>query len=310
MTPIATGRSLFKQRCIECGRLIEEEPGKSRRRKRSRFTPDGVLSGRSRERVWMPMLGAMLIVVMAVVFWMWTKSRPEPGHAEREAPPPPLPRMEVKELAEKFIAARTPEELLPLVRNPAAHEAPLRAWCAARPEGLPLGGEILGYTKPRFAVNAQVMNVTILFKDIPRLNVLTVETPEGWRVEWPAFTGIADTGVEDFLKNRPDTPATVLLNVRRSDYYNHAYSDAAQWQALRVSDRLDEHPFYAYASRGNAAVMKALEVLPAGDAPERGTATFKASRRMALRLHFGHPATEGAPQTEVTAVVGDGWYVP
>jgi hypothetical protein len=310
MTPVEDGRPLHKQRCMECGSRLGSRPGKVRKRKKSKSFVDGMQIRRSRERVWMPMLGAMLIVVMAVIFGIWMNSRPKPDSAEQEPPAPPPPRFDVKELTAKFMAAKTPEELLPLLRKPVVFEKAVREWCAARPGALPMEGELLSITAPRTALGTRLVNADILFKRVPRAKVLTVETPEGWRVEWPAFTGIADLSVEDFLKKRPDVPVTVLVNARRSDYYNNAYSDEEKWMALRVSDRLDEKPFYVYAKRGDEGLIKSLEVLPPGDAPARGQATFYASRRMALRLHFVHPPGEGAPQAQLALVVGDGWYIP
>jgi hypothetical protein len=310
MTPVVDGRPLHKQRCIECGVLLAGRPGKVRKRKMSKSIVDGIHVRRSRERVWMPMLGAMLIVVMAVIFGLWMNSRPSPESADPEPPAPPPPRFDVKELTAKFMAAKTPEELLPLIRKPLFFEKALREWCAAKPGILPLEGELLSITAPRTALSTRLVNADILFKKLPRAKVLTVETPEGWRVEWPTFTGIADMGVDEFLRKRPDAPTTVLVNARRSDYYNNAYSDDKKWMALRVSDRLDTQHFYVYAAREDPGLMKSLEVLPPGDGPAPGQATFFASRRMALNIHFTKPAGEGEPQAQLALVVGDGWYIP
>src|SRR5436190_20851545 len=55
MTPVLEGQPLHKQRCIECGIVLGEKPGKVRRRKKSRKLADGMMIRRGRERVWMPM---------------------------------------------------------------------------------------------------------------------------------------------------------------------------------------------------------------------------------------------------------------
>ncbi len=310
VTAVAADLPRHKQRCTHCGRLAEEEPVKKKRRLRKhRLAPDGVSARRSRERVWMPMAGTALCAVMVVLFALWMKTRGKPPEAELE-PVPPTPREAITALAKKFTAARTPEELLPLIRNSGTFEKAVRDWCPAHPGALPLGGPVMNITIPRPALGTRLANATIAFKTLPRLSVLTVETPEGWRVEWPAFSGIGDLGVEEFLGQPPSTPKLLMVHVRRADYYNNAYADPAAWQALWITDRTEEHSFYAYASRGNPTLMEALKVLPPGDSPAPGAQTLRATRRLALRLYFATPAAAGAGQAEVDAAEGDGWYVP
>jgi hypothetical protein len=256
------------------------------------------------------MLGAGLIAAMAGIFWVWMKTRPAPDSAELQPAPALPPRAKVRDLAAKFMEARNPEDLLRLIRKPAAFEKSVREWYIAKPGALPLNGNLLAITPPREALGTRLMNATVLLKGVTRMNLLAVETPDGWKIEWPAFTGTGEMSAEEFLSTKPEVPKTVFLHVRRSDYYNNAYADSSVWQALHVSDRQEERPFFAYAARKDAALMNALGVLPLEEAPARGQATVEASRRMALRLHFVHPAGEGAPQVEVASVEGDGWYVP
>jgi hypothetical protein len=56
--------------------------------------------------------------------------------------------------------------------------------------------------------------------------------------------------------------------------------------------------------------MAAMEALPAAPSDRRRQDVTKASRLMALRLHFNDPVSAGQAQAEVTSIAGESWYVP
>ena len=177
-------RPLSRQRCHACGLLLEEpKKRKSRMRKRSQVTPDGLLIKRSRERVWMPIAGIMLALVIVAIFTVWMMHRPETKLAPPEEDLPPDDRGAIKELVGKFIAARSPEHLLPLIREADKFEKPLRAWCAAHPGALPLGGEILNIGSSREAFGITLRQAAVGFRELPAGLLLVARTPAGWRVD-------------------------------------------------------------------------------------------------------------------------------
>jgi hypothetical protein len=301
--------SLAKQRCHACGMLLADAPRKSRMRKRSKFTSDGVLTRRTRERVWMPMVGTVLVVVPALIFGIWLVWRKSPEVAAPVDGGLPPPRVQIRELVAKFSAAKTPGELLPLIRDPDKFEKPLRDWCASHPGALPLGGELMNISYPRAVLGTNVAEVTVNFKDSPATQLLTVDTPAGYRLEWRAFTGLGDMSVADFLAQKPTTPVLLMTVVHRSDYYNNAYTDGTLWQCLRIRDSTGRNPFFAYVSRSNQALMAAIADLPEADS-RRNLKLATVSRPMALRVCFTSPGSVAASQAEVESIAGDGWYVP
>lgn len=302
-------RPLKKQRCHACGMLLEEPPKKGRERKRSRFTADGVLPEQTRERVWMPVLGTMLSVVFVIIFGIWMASRRRAESIEAADSGPVDPRLQIRELIAKFTAAKTPEELLPLIRDPATFEKPLREWCAAHPTALPLGGELVHIRQPREALGTHLAEATVVFPGQPSTQFLTVETPAGYRVDWRAYIGIADMSVAEFLAQKPSAPTLLMAVVRRSDYYNNAYADSKAWQCLHVSNITGANGFFAYAPRSSDGLMKSIAALPRADSRlDLKPATV--SRPMALRMHFTSPNSADSLQAEIESIAGEGWYVP
>ena len=309
-TAIDPDKPLSRQRCHSCGLLLEEpKKRRSRMRKRSRVTPDGLLVKRSRERVWMPMAGVSLLVIVAAIFTLWMMHHPDAETAPPEETMPPDDGAAIRGLMEKWIAAPSPGALLPLIRDPANFEKPLRAWCAAHPGALPMGGEVGEAGEPREAFGVTLIQAAVAWPNAPAGFVLVAKTPAGWRVDWRAFAATGDLSAEDFLSTKPSSPVLLLMVARRTDYYNGAYADRQLWQCLHVTDSGGAHAFFAYAPRSNAALMKSLAVLPpAGRAGDLNPVPF--SRRLALRLVFKSPESAALKQAEVTAVEGDGWFLP
>ncbi len=302
-------KPLARQRCHACGMLLEESKNKSRMRKRSRVSADGLLINRSRERVWMPIAGIMLALVFVAIFAIWMLHRPETQAAPPRESLPPDERVIIKELVARFSAARSPEELLPLIREPDKFEKPLRAWCAANPGALPLGGELLNIGPGREAFGVTLRQAALAWRELPKGLLLLAGTSSGWRVDWRAFEGTGDLSLADFVAQKPSVPALVMAVVRRSDFYNAAYADSKVWESLHLCDRMGDHSIYAYVPRSDAALLKSLEILPSGGR-QGDLDPVRASRRLTLRLIFRNAGSATALQAEVTGVEGDGWYLP
>jgi hypothetical protein len=297
-----------KQRCHACGMLFKEAPKKARMRKESQMTPDGLLKGRNRERVWMPALGTMLAVVLVAIFGLWMKSRKEPKTAEQGGDVPADARMQIRELIAGFTAAKTPEELLSFIRNPEAFREPVQTWSGQHPGSLPIGGQLTNISYLHNVLGARVASVIVVFPSRPEMRFLAAETPSGFRVDWRTFSGIADMSVKEFLEKRPQKPVLLMTIVRRSDYYNNAYSDKKAWMCLQLADADGENTFYAYVPRDHS-LKNSFADLPK-EGLIAGANPALVSRRMALRLYFTKEGAQSGLQTEVESVVGEGWFVP
>jgi hypothetical protein len=258
--------------------------------------------------VWMPIAGVTLAAVIAAIFILWMLLRREPA----PPPPPPVPvSTQVRTLMERLGEARTAEEILPLIRDPEKHAARVRAWCAAGIRALPLRTEnpMVELSVPRAVLGHQTVTVTAAFASGPLiLPVLCVETPDGWRVDWGAFARTGDLSPAAFLEQKPSAPVRLYLIAQQSTYYNGPYADPARWLSLRLTDSTGENVFYAAVPRSEAALLTALADLPPPVQPE-GVNLAVHGRRKVLRLKFTHPELR-PPQAEVTAVEGEGWFIP
>jgi len=235
-------------------------------------------------------------------------ARKEPKTAEQSQAVPRDQREQITELVTAFIAAKSPGEMSPLLREPEKYAPVMNAWLSAHPGSLPIGGQIgkIGYL--RDVSGTRVSNVIVSLPTGQKKVVLTVETPAGFRVDWRAFSETGDMTVAQFVDQKPAAPTLLIAAVRRSDYYNNAYNSRNVWECLKVSAGNGESSFYAYVPRSNTALMAALAGLPPMPA-KRGLKEAD-PRPMALRAGFVQPNTGEILQAEVESVIADGWYVP
>ncbi len=302
-------RHLKAQRCHACGQKLVKRRRKNQEKKADAPGAEAFLFQRAKERVWLPIAGIALAVVMASIWAIWMLSRPETKNAEAPEVIPPSEDEAMSAVVEGFSAARTAEEMLPFIREPEKFAPAVRAWCAAHPERLPVGGSFIKMVSTREAPGHVISQVSVqLPRDAPVSLWMLVKSHDTWRVEWRAFTGIADIAVEEFAAKKPDAPALVLSLVQRSDYYNGTYASRDDWQSLRVTDRMGGVSFHAYVPRREAALLEKLKVLP----PSRrdGVDLPNTARRLALRMRFASPEAAALGLAEVSAIEGDGWFIP
>jgi hypothetical protein len=256
------------------------------------------------------MLGTGLVVVCLVIFGLWMAARQRPQAAAPAAPAPADARLAVRELTARFAAATSPEGFLPLIREPDKFEKPMRAWLDAHAGILPFGGEVLDIRYPRRAAGANIVDVSVTFTSLPATRLLAVETPDGYRVDWRAFTGIAELGIADFVAQKPAAPVLVMVMVTPSDYFNNSYARRENWLSLRATDRRGQNAFFAYVARSDASLMQAMAALQPKNSRTTGTRPGGDARPMALRVFFKSPESAAALQAEVSAAEGEGWYIP
>jgi hypothetical protein len=303
-------RTLRLQYCTACGNRLAQRH--KRRRWLNWLHHAAAPMRRIRERVWMPIAGVTLAAVIAAIFILWMVMRPEP---KPEAAPPVPMSAQVSTLMQRLGAAHTAEEILPLIREPEKHAARVRGWCAAAPLKLPLQTQNpqVELTPQRASLGYQTATVTASFASGPSvLRILCVETADGWRIDWPAFAHTGDMTAAECIERKPAEPVLLYLIVQQSTYYNGPYADAARWLSLRATDAAGSTVFYAAVPRHEDSLLKALADLP----PPAETVGVKEGvnlalhgRRKALRVKFSHPQLQ-PPHAEVTAVEGDGWFIP
>lgn len=262
---------------------------------------------RTKDRGWLLVAGVSLIVILAFTWVLWMWQRPETKNAPAAAAPAPDETELMSALVSRFGAARTPEEVLPLVREPARFDAPVRKWFAARPPGpVAKDATFLRTASRRTAFGFNLCQVVVRDWNEP---LLLVETPAGWRVEWRAFAAEGDLSVEEFLAKKPAEPVLILAVAQRSSYYNEPYNSSEKWQSLYLTGGLGREGLHGYLSAsGDAALLQKVKALPLP--PGDGRDLIRTSRRFALRLRFASPDAAGFRLAEIVSIEGDGWFIP
>lgn len=302
---IDTTRELRHQSCSVCGHQLIKKRNRNQEKEAEAPTAEADLFRRAGERVGLPIAGITLAVVLAGIWTLWIIYRPETKNADPEITLPPSEDALLTDLIAKFSAAQSPEEVLPLVRQPEAHGGSVRAWLAKHPGPVSPGGAFLRIVSRRTALGTNLCQVAVNGRKEP---LLLAETKDGWRVEWRAFAAEGDLSVEECRLRRPERPVLVLAVVRRSDYFNGPYLSNNVWQCLHVGGSKGDPGFYAYVPRNDLAMKEKLKVLPAPriDGEDREGA----SRRLALRVRFASEEAKRLELAEVVAVEGDGWFIP
>lgn len=302
------GRSLKSQRCQACGEKLVKRRRKNQEKKADAPDAEATLFRRARERVWLPVAGVTFAVIIASIWAIWMMNRPESKNADAPEAPVRSEEDELRNLVAAFSAAKTAEEMLLSIREPEQSTPAVREWCAANASRLPLGAQFLRVESGREAPGHRIRQVSVKLPDQSVVLWMLVRKDRDWRVDWRAFTGVADKSVEEFLAQKPADPCLVLAVVQLSDYYNGAYANSQDWQCLYVIDPKGTQSFHAYVPRQDAAMMEKLAVLP--PSTREGRNLPATSRRLALRMAFKTPESAALGQAKVTAIEGNGWFIP
>lgn len=200
--------------------------------------------------------------------------------------------LDLKPLTEKFLAATTVAQWLPLVRNPSVAEARIRAFYP--------GGRIepLGMSEfnagGQMAVQDQSVSLTVRTRDQEAKAMVFVKTPDGFKIDWESWAGWSEMPWEDFLETKPIVPLLFRVNVYQTEYYNFEFSDDLKWQSYRLESPNGEHSVYAYVEKGSDLARQIQLDRDAKQVP------------MILRLKFPEGATSNG-QVEIVQFIANGW---
>jgi hypothetical protein len=154
-------------------------------------------------------------------------------------------------LAEKFLAARSIGEMLPLLRDPERAEPRMRAHYggdAIEPAGLSLFN-----TRSTVLREGPFLTVIVRTGDFEERIMAFVNTPDGLRIDWEGWAGWSAMSWEDFLAEKPTAPTLFRVVLRPVDYYNFGFSDDTRWRSYRLDSPDGEHSLYGYVERGTLA---------------------------------------------------------
>ena len=161
---------------------------------------------------------------------------------------------EIEPLARKFLEAKSPDELLPVIRNPQrAKPRLMRQYPKGRiePPGLAqfnTSGNLI------FGDSSAVVEVRTRNSETRQLTF--VVTPEGLKIDWESWAGWSEMTWPALLAEVPTQATAFRVVVKRVDYYNFSFSDDTQWQSYGLESLDGEHMIFGYVKRGSAAAEK------------------------------------------------------
>ncbi len=200
---------------------------------------------------------------------------------------------DAESVARKFVAARSVEELLPLVRNPAGEEPKIREWY--RKHGF---GDL---ELTEFGVNRMVVfhnglaSVTVKTNDYKIRKIVVEKTSGGFRVDWESWVGWSEMSWRRLRETRPVVPKLFRVTAAQGKYYNFGFSDDTKWRCYQLGAKEGVDFIFGYVKRGSPLDMKMAGV---GDKP------------VALTLMIRYP--ENAPadnQVIIDSLVVKGWVI-
>ncbi len=214
------------------------------------------------------------------------------------APPPVLERSETSVLAEaeplarKFLEATTVDELLPLVRNPAAAEPRMRAFYR---EGTVVSPGLSQFNSGGgLTIRGKLFSLAVVTRDHEEKSLAFVESPQGLKIDWESWAGWSDISWKDFLKSKPVDGHVFRVTLSAVDYYNFGFTDESKWRSYRILSADREHSIYGYVEKGSL-LEKQIHI--DGDAK---------SAALMLSLKFPDGATSSR-QVEIERMVAEGW---
>lgn len=212
-------------------------------------------------------------------------------------PVPPSPVLE--KTVSTFLAARTAEQLEPLIRG-----------SSQRPDGIAAklaeleaeDGKIttVDYFGPIESRNLQLESVVVNFNSGRNRIALLSPDPAGvWRVDFDAFDRHVTTDWATLLTGGPNE-ATVRIYACLDNYYNGRYANDREWACYGLASPDHETLMFGYALRGSPQHMAMAQLLRRNPLSPNRTV-----KRMTLDLR--HTGTGDRRQFEIVRVMADDW---
>jgi hypothetical protein len=199
---------------------------------------------------------------------------------------------ELKPLAEKFLAATSVDQCLPLIRNPETVAARMRAYY---PSGvIPALGMSEFNTRGGLEMLEGMVSAGVRTRDQNEKTMAFVPTGAGFKIDWESWVGWSELSWEKFRETKPVQACRFRVNVYPTEYYNFAFTDDLKWQSYRLDSPDGTHTIYGYVEKGSD-LARSLHLDPD---------TRMSS--MILTLKFP-PNSDSRDQVEIVQVVTDGW---
>jgi hypothetical protein len=219
----------------------------------------------------------------------------------------PVPEPEILEaIVRKFLAARTPEALAPLIRQSDQETSVILAKLAGleKQDGALKSVRYLNNLNSRCL---QLEGVVVKFEgERNRLALLSPDEAGEWRVDFDGFDRYLSTGIDRILSGEP-VDARVRVYVSTDSYYNGDFKDDQKWACYGIASPDSEQLMFGYVAR-DSVQHEALQSVIATKAEVRAGDTLRNSlQRMILDIR--HHAGSDKRQFEILRVISDEWAI-
>ena len=174
----------------------------------------------------------------------------------------------VQALLERFFAATTVDEKLPLVRGGDALRPAMEAYYSTNPDEPPL------LTVTRSITIAKSDDREFVFargSDTGQNEFdAAVEVEAGQlRIDWRYLTGAAEMPWQRWIDERPSRPVFHRVFAALDDYYAGDFGDSKSWVCFKTTDISYKSTVWAYVERGSDAGYSILRKLSGASQPVR-----------------------------------------
>jgi hypothetical protein len=209
---------------------------------------------------------------------------------------------QMKNIVERFFAARTPEEKASYVRGGEALLPAMQDYYSRNP-----GNPETVTVDPRVEFvndgHLEFVRVTGRSSGGDPFEAFVQKTAIGPRIDWRQLTGSGEMDWRDWLRLRPSKPVTHCVIAKIDNYYSGAFSDPAKWVCLKITDIRKSQTVWAYANRENAIGM----LLTHEFRNRRRVTRMKGSFEFPAPSPGGSTLNALTPQVTIRSVQGFDW---
>lgn len=268
-----------------------------------------------------------VVILLAIVGRMaWkrlnspqTEGTPAPKMVQAE--PPPLtpasdgrPKLETRHYADygpalaaavrRFVACKTAEEILPLVRDRTRVAGKITAYYNTVHTWRPM--EINNKFSPddAVAVDGDFIVVSLELPNGDSLPLTLERSGETFLADWEAFTGYGDLTWEEIRGQRPQQPVVLRAVVERgpnTEYWNDAFTNHTTHTCYLLRDAHSDNFLSGYTLKNSEVDLKLLQWIQ----PEPPPA--KISRCYAILEVSCPPGSKDGRQVNIVRVLENGW---
>ena len=197
-------------------------------------------------------------------------------------------------MAKAFLEARTVDEMLPLVRDPARAGERMRR---SHPDGTVDAPGLNAFNIDMNVLRqGNTASVRVRTRDFSEATLSFVETADGPKIDWESWAGWSGMPWQQFLTEKPGAPVLFRVQLSDVDYYNMAFRDETKWRSYRLESPDGSTFVYGYAERGSVTDERLRP------APE--------VKRMKFTLLLRFPeGGESRNQVAIDRVLCEGWVL-